>query len=64
MREVSRWRAPGTGSIVLTGTVANLNTYLGTVANQPTYVPVANVSGTVSLTMTTSDQGSAGLAVR
>ncbi|WP_153144894.1 retention module-containing protein [Dechloromonas sp. H13] len=50
----------GTGSIVLSGTLANLNTYLATVANQPTYVPVANASGTVELTMTTSDGGNTG----
>ena len=46
MREASQVAGSGTNSIVLTGTFASLNTYLGTVANQPTYVPVANASGT------------------
>ena len=50
----------GTGSLVLSGTLANINTYLGTVANQPSYVPVANANGAVTLTMTTSDNGNSG----
>ncbi|WPN59446.1 VCBS domain-containing protein [Pseudomonas sp. P9_31] len=50
----------GTGSIVLTGTLANINTYLATVANQPTYTPVANANGTVTLTMLTNDGGNTG----
>jgi Ca2+-binding RTX toxin-like protein len=50
----------GTGSIVLSGTLAAINTYLGTVANQPTFTPVANTSGSVTLTMTTSDNGNTG----
>jgi hypothetical protein len=50
----------GTSSIVLTGTLANINTYLGTVANQPTYTPVANANGTVTLTMLTNDGGNTG----
>ena len=50
----------GTASIVLSGTLANINTYLATVANQPTYVPVVNANGAVTLTMTTSDLGNSG----
>ena len=50
----------GTPSVVLTGTLTNINTYLATVANQPTYVPVTDASGTVVLTMTTSDLGNTG----
>ncbi|UVM51926.1 VCBS domain-containing protein [Pseudomonas sp. B21-015] len=50
----------GTSSIVLTGTLANINTYLATVANQPTYTPVANANGTVTLTMLTNDGGNTG----
>ncbi|MDI1361146.1 Ig-like domain-containing protein [Methylotenera sp.] len=50
----------GTGSLQLTGTVANINAYLATVANQPTYVPVADANGNVTLTMTTNDNGNTG----
>jgi Ca2+-binding RTX toxin-like protein len=50
----------GTGSITLTGSLTNINSYLATVANQPTYVPVANANGTVTLTMTTNDLGNTG----
>jgi hypothetical protein len=50
----------GTSSIMLSGTLANINTYLGTVANQPTYTPVANANGTVALTMLTNDGGNTG----
>ncbi|EUB71116.1 outer membrane adhesin like protein, partial [Pseudomonas sp. GM41(2012)] len=50
----------GTSSIVLTGTLSNINTYLGTVANQPTYTPVANANGAVTLTMLTNDGGNTG----
>ncbi|WP_369751044.1 beta strand repeat-containing protein [Methylotenera sp. 73s] len=50
----------GTGSIVLAGTVANINTYLITVANQPTYNPVLNANGPVTLTMVTNDGGNTG----
>ncbi|MGJ8619979.1 MAG: beta strand repeat-containing protein, partial [Methylophilaceae bacterium] len=50
----------GTGSITLVGSLANINSYLASAANQPTYVPVANASGTVALTMTTTDNGGTG----
>jgi VCBS repeat-containing protein len=50
----------GTGSLVLSGTLSAINTYLATVANQPTFTPVANASGSVTLTMTTSDNGNTG----
>ncbi|MDO9417171.1 Ig-like domain-containing protein [Pararhizobium sp.] len=49
----------GTGTVVLTGTLASLNAYLASVA-APVYVPVANASGSVALTMTTSDGGNSG----
>jgi Ca2+-binding RTX toxin-like protein len=47
----------GTGSIVLSGSQADINAYLASSASQPTYIPVANANGSVSLTMTTSDLG-------
>ena len=50
----------GTTSILLTGTLANINAYLADSASQPTYIPAANDSGSVSLTMTTSDGGYTG----
>ena len=50
----------GNGSIVLSGTLANINTYLANGTNQPTYTPVANANGTVTLTMTTNDGGNTG----
>ena len=50
----------GSGTLVLSGTLANLNAYLASSTNQPTYVPVANASGVVALTMTTSDGGNTG----
>ena len=49
----------GTGALVLTGTLANINTFLAG-GSAPLYVPVANASGTVVLTMTTSDGGNTG----
>ena len=51
----------GTANVVLTGTLANINAYLATAANQPTYVPVTDASGTVVLTMTTNDGGNTGI---
>jgi Ca2+-binding RTX toxin-like protein len=50
----------GTASIVLSGTLSAINAYLATVANQPSFNPVANTSGNVTLTMTTSDLGNSG----
>lgn len=50
----------GTGTLGLSGTLANINTFLSTVASQPSYTPVANASGPVTLTMTTNDGGFTG----
>jgi len=50
----------GTASIVLTGTLAAINSYLAAAASQPTYVPLADDSGSVTLTMTTHDGGNTG----
>ncbi|MDO9386659.1 MAG: type I secretion C-terminal target domain-containing protein, partial [Thiobacillus sp.] len=50
----------GTGSIVLSGTLASINAYLAAAASQPTFVPVANDSGTVTLTMIANDGGNTG----
>jgi hypothetical protein len=50
----------GTASITLSGTLTAINTYLATVANQPTFTPVANTSGVVTMTMTTNDNGNTG----
>ncbi|SFU17467.1 Ig-like domain-containing protein [Mesorhizobium sp. YR577] len=49
----------GSGTLVLSGTVANLNAYLAS-ASRPTFTPVANFNGPVTLTMTTSDGGNTG----
>ncbi len=49
----------GTNALVLSGSLANLNSYLASTA-APTYVPVANANGTVTLTMTTNDNGNTG----
>ncbi|AYC33939.1 retention module-containing protein [Pseudomonas cavernae] len=50
----------GTGSVVLSGTLTEINAYLAAPATQPTYTPVLNASGTVTLTMTTNDGGNTG----
>ena len=50
----------GTASVTLNGTLAAINTYLATVANQPTFTPMADTSGVVTLTMTTNDNGNSG----
>ena len=50
----------GSGSLVLSGTLANINAYLAAADTQPTYQPVKDASGTVTLTMTTSDGGNSG----
>jgi len=50
----------GTGSLVLSGSQADINAYLASSANQPTYTPAANANGAVTLTMTTSDGGATG----
>ncbi len=44
----------GSASLVLTGTLGDLNTYLAG-ASRPTYTPVADANGTVSLSVVTSD---------
>src|SRR5436305_801842 len=49
----------GTSTLTLSGTLANLNTYLAG-ASRPTYVPVADSNGAVTLTLTTSDGGNTG----
>uniref|UniRef100_UPI001557FEE0 beta strand repeat-containing protein n=1 Tax=Pseudomonas tumuqii TaxID=2715755 RepID=UPI001557FEE0 len=50
----------GTGSIVLSGTLDDINAYLAAPASQPSYLPVADASGSVTLTMTSSDGGNTG----
>ncbi|MFL6726999.1 MAG: VCBS domain-containing protein [Sphingomicrobium sp.] len=50
----------GTGSLVLSGIQADINAFLASSTSQPTYVPVANANGAVTLTMTTSDGGNSG----
>ena len=47
----------GTGTVTLTGTVAQIN---ATLASNVTYYPTANFSGSATLTMTTSDGGNTG----
>jgi hypothetical protein len=49
----------GTGSVNLSGTLANINTLLAS-ANAVTYTPTTGYSGTDTLTMTTSDNGNFG----
>ncbi|PLP59418.1 hypothetical protein CYK37_08820 [Mesorhizobium loti] len=49
----------GTSSITLTGTLSNINAFLAG-ASRPTFIPAADFSGAVSLTMTTSDGGNTG----
>ncbi|MNF54019.1 Poly(beta-D-mannuronate) C5 epimerase 4 [compost metagenome] len=50
----------GTDSIVLSGTLAEINAYLAEPATQPNYLPVADASGSVTLTMTSNDGGNTG----
>jgi VCBS repeat-containing protein len=49
----------GTGSLVLTGTLTNLNTYLAS-ASRPNFLPAANQTSSVILTMVTNDNGNGG----
>src|SRR5262245_52598846 len=49
----------GTNSVVITAPLAALNTTLAA-ANGLRYAPAANLNGTVTLTMATSDQGNTG----
>jgi hypothetical protein len=50
----------GTGSLLLTGTLSNINAYLASSTSQPSYVPATNASGSFTLTMTTNDGGNTG----
>ncbi|WP_298865364.1 tandem-95 repeat protein, partial [uncultured Sulfitobacter sp.] len=50
----------GTNAIVLTGTVDNINTYLGNAMSQPVFTPAQDLNGMVALTMTTNDGGNTG----
>ncbi|MNQ58651.1 Poly(beta-D-mannuronate) C5 epimerase 1 [compost metagenome] len=50
----------GSSNLVLSGTLAEINAYLANIATQPTYVPAADDSGTVTLTMTSNDLGNTG----
>lgn len=47
-------------SLVLTGTLTDINAYLAQPTTQPTYVPEHDASGTVTLTMTSNDNGNSG----
>jgi T1SS-143 domain-containing protein len=47
----------GTGSVTLSGTIAQINATLGATVS---YVPTANVSGSATLTMSTNDGGNSG----
>ena len=49
-----------TGTLVLSGSLANINAYLAAPASQPSYLSAKDYSGTVNLTMTTSDGGNTG----
>ncbi|MES2531891.1 MAG: DUF4347 domain-containing protein, partial [Pseudomonadota bacterium] len=49
----------GTGTLTLDGSLASINAYLASTA-RPSYVPVADANGSVTLTMTTSDLGNTG----
>lgn len=50
----------GSGTLVLNGTLANINGFLATAGTRPTFNPVANANGTVTLTMVTNDNGNSG----
>lgn len=49
----------GSGSIILSGTLADINAYLAS-GLAPVYQPVANSNAPVTLTMVTDDQGNSG----
>ncbi|MBD9387908.1 tandem-95 repeat protein [Agrobacterium sp. AGB01] len=49
----------GTGTIILSGTLANINAFLAS-ASRPSFTPVADFNGNVTLTMTTNDGGNTG----
>ncbi|WP_395764098.1 retention module-containing protein [Stutzerimonas balearica] len=50
----------GGSTLVLTGSLADINAYLAQPATQPTYIPEHDASGTVTLTMTSNDNGNMG----
>ncbi len=50
----------GSNALTLTGTVANLASYLANASNRPTYAPTANNTATVTLTITSNDGGATG----
>ena len=50
----------GTGTLTLSGTLADINAYLAAPVTQPSYQPVADASGNVTLTMTSNDGGNTG----
>ena len=50
----------GSSSLLLSGTLADINAYLADTATQPSYIPVADDSGSVTLTMTSNDGGNTG----
>ncbi len=49
----------GTSSLTLTGTLADINAFLSG-ASRPTFTPLADFNGPVTLTMTTGDGGNTG----
>ncbi|MFZ2322022.1 MAG: Ig-like domain-containing protein, partial [Pseudomonas sp.] len=50
----------GTDSLGLTGSLAAINAYLADAASQPAFTPVADASGTVTLSMISNDNGNTG----
>ncbi|WP_339459961.1 beta strand repeat-containing protein, partial [Pseudomonas sp. EA_105y_Pfl2_R69] len=50
----------GTGNLVLSGSLADINAYLADAASQPVFTPVADASGNVTLTMVSNDNGNTG----
>ncbi|WP_160490283.1 S-layer family protein, partial [Pseudomonas sp. R-28-1W-6] len=50
----------GTGSLLLTGSLAAINAYLADAASQPVFTPATDASGTVTLSMTSNDGGNTG----
>ena len=50
----------GTDTITLSGSLADINAYLAAPVTQPSYQPVADASGNVTLTMTSNDGGNTG----
>src|SRR5204863_378289 len=50
----------GTATVDLTGTLADINAYLAASGTQPSFAPAADMNGSVTLTMTTTDNGNTG----